>query len=138
MVLTLDKTSIPSLPGSITSSKIIEGEYPEARRSIASSPDPRHSTSYPDVPRNAARYSRVLLSSSTTRIDSLLMAIFLAAHIYGRQCEQKCRTLSGGTFQKKTSSMHPDNVVHTRQADCFHIRWLRHRFNNRVEGSLEN
>jgi len=37
------------------SRRIMDGEYPDARRSIASSPDPRQSTANPEEFRKAAR-----------------------------------------------------------------------------------
>src|SRR5438093_1333474 len=46
MDLKFERTSMPSLSGGTISSSIIKGEKPEARRSMASSPDPRHSTAW--------------------------------------------------------------------------------------------
>src|SRR5438128_4994720 len=100
MDLTLERTSRPSLPGSMISSSISEGEKPDARRSMISSRDPKHSTVWPLAARNVARYSRILLSSSTTRIDRLFMVKVL---LVGRASFSNAfRILSGC----RTSELH--------------------------------
>src|SRR5215471_5796775 len=66
------------------------------------------------------------------------MAIFLTADIHGRQCEQECRALSGGTTDKNASSVHADNVVHTGKTGGARIRVLRRWLRNGVKGSFEN
>src|SRR5881628_3341051 len=116
MDLTLERTSMPSLPGSRISSRISEGEKPDARRPMASSPEPRHSTVWPRAARNVARYSRILLSSSTTRIDRLLMVkVLLAVRDDGWQSEQECRAFTGFAVHKNASSVHSNDVVNSRQ-----------------------
>src|SRR5215468_5867296 len=79
----------------------------------------------------------MFLSSSTTRIDRLLMAVFLAGLSNRRQCKQECCALSGSTIHKYAASMHPDNVVHAGKTDRVGLRALR-RFGCTIESAIED
>jgi hypothetical protein len=56
------------------------------------------------------------------------MAAFLTVSYDGWQSEQERRALSGCTIYKNTSSMHPDNVVHTGKTDCARFSAARRWF----------
>src|SRR5437867_12662445 len=127
MDLTLERTSRPSLPGSMISSSISEGEKPDARRSMISSPDPKHSTVWPLAARNAARYSRILLSLSTTRIDRLfIVKVLLVVRDDGWQSEQE-RPAFAGLAHKNSSSVPSDHVVNSGQMEFANVHVLRRR-----------
>src|SRR5919198_5302480 len=75
--LTRGKTSNPSTSGRRKSRSVTAGESPLAIRATASSPVATDSTLYPREPRKSHKNVRVLSSSSTTRIASLLITAFV-------------------------------------------------------------
>src|SRR5205823_11689119 len=75
--LTRVKTSNPSMSGSSKSRSVTAGGSPLVIRATASSPVATDSTLYPREPRKSDKNARVLSSSSTTRIASLITAFAL-------------------------------------------------------------
>src|SRR5438046_10270166 len=75
--LTRVKTSNPSMSGSSKSRSVTAGGSPLVIRATASSPVATASTLYPREPRKSDKNARVLSSSSTTRIASLLITAFV-------------------------------------------------------------
>src|SRR5215471_19045806 len=80
----------------------------------------------------------MFLSSSTTRIDRLLIACFLAAQGDGWQREQECGALCRRAVHENTSSVYSDDVVYTVQTDGASVRALRRRYCSCVYGPLKN